>query len=199
MSNPHTLKLVLLIIIGLFLAALAGIYVKSGGSGNAPTGPIAKKGPRLSAMPGFFLYGQPRDIEDVSFVDGEGKTRSLGEWRGRVVLLNIWATWCPPCRAEMPTLNNLQKTLGSKDFEVVALSVDKGGPDVPRAFLKKTGATALRVYNDRTISVRSKLGLRGYPTTVLIGRDGRELGRLAGPAEWDSPGARTLIENTLKH
>jgi thiol-disulfide isomerase/thioredoxin len=198
MSNPRTLKMVLLIIIGLFLAALAGIYVKSGGFGNAPTGTAAKKGPRLSAMPGFFLYGQPRDIGEVTFVDGKGKTRSLGEWRGKVVLLNIWATWCPPCRAEMPTLNNLQKTLGSDDFEVIALSVDKGGPDVPRAFLKKTGTSALAVYNDKTISVRSKLGLRGYPTTVLIDRDGRELGRLAGPAEWDSDGARKLIKNALK-
>ncbi|HFQ16029.1 MAG TPA: TlpA family protein disulfide reductase [Rhodobacteraceae bacterium] len=198
MSNPRTLKLVLLIIIGLFLAALAGIYVKSGGFGNAPIVSAAKKVPRLSAMPGFFLYGQPRHIDKISFVDGKGQPRTLDEWRGKVVLLNIWATWCPPCRAEMPTLNNLQKTLGSDDFEVIALSVDKGGPDVPRAFLKKTGSTALKVYNDKTISVRSKLGLRGYPTTLLIGRDGRELGRLAGPAEWDSAGARKLIENALK-
>lgn len=196
-SNPdHKPRLPVMIIIAALLAVLAAlalIYVKNTPGGNVQ---IAG-GSAPSPMKGFLRYDEPKEIAEFEFTDGKGSTLSLKQWKGRVVLLNIWATWCPPCRAEMPTLNNLQKQMGSEDFEVVALSIDKGGPHVPAGYLKKHGFDALKVYNDRKIKVRRKLGLPGYPTTILIGRDGREIGRLAGPAEWDSEGAKTLVREAL--
>lgn len=176
------------------LAALGLIYVK-----NTPRGNVQIAGNSApSPMPRFLRHAEPQQIPDIAFVDQSGQALSLKDWRGRVVLLNIWATWCPPCRAEMPTLDNLQKEMGGADFEVIALSIDKGGPDVPAKFLKKLGFSSLKVYNDRKIKVRRALRLPGYPTTILIDRQGREVGRLAGPAEWDSDGAKALINEVMQ-
>ncbi len=176
------------------LAVLGLIYVKNTLGGNVQITGYAASSP----MKGFLLHTQPQEIPDIAFVDKDGKNLSLKEWHGRVVLLNIWATWCPPCRAEMPTLNNLQKEMGNDAFEVMALSIDKGGPDIPAKFMKKHGFSNLKVYNDKKIKVRRALKLRGYPTTILIDRNGKEVGRLAGPAEWDSEGAKTLIRKALE-
>lgn len=175
------------------LAVLGLIYVK-----NAPRGNVQiAGGSAASPMKGFLRYAKPKPMKEVSFVNQAGEALTLKDWRGRVVLLNIWATWCPPCRAEMPTLNRLQEQMGSDDFEVVALSIDKGGPSVPAEFMKKNGFTALKIYNDKKIKVRRSLHLPGYPSTLLIDREGREIGRLAGPAEWDSEGAKKLIRQAL--
>ena len=186
----------ILIVIAAFLAVLAVlglIYVKNTTQGNVQVAGTAASSP----MKGFLRHAKPQEIPDIAFVDAGGSPLSLKDWKGRVVLLNIWATWCPPCRAEMPTLNNLQKQMGGEKFEVVALSIDKGGPQVPAKFLKKHGFSELKVYNDSKIKVRRALKLAGYPTTMLIDSNGREVGRLAGPAEWDSEGAKTLVREAL--
>jgi len=196
-TNPETKSrrplLIGIAVLMAILAALALIYVKNPLRGNVQIG----AGTASTVMKGFLQYSKPQPLPEIAFVDRDGKPLSLSQWRGRVVLLNIWATWCPPCRAEMPTLNNLQQQMGSDDFEVVALSIDKGGPDVPADYMKKFNFSALKIYNDSKIKVRRALKLRGYPTTLLIDRQGREIGRLAGPAEWDSPGAKTLINQAL--
>lgn len=175
------------------IAILALLYVNSTRQGNGQYQQVKQK----RGMAKFVRHESPKAIKTFNFVDNSGKTRTLADWKGRVVLLNLWATWCPPCRAEMPTLNRLQQEMGSDDFEVVALSVDKGGLKVPRKFMKENGFAALKIYNDKKITVRRALGVRGYPMTVLISRDGLEIGRLTGPAEWDSDEAKKLVREAL--
>ena len=151
------------------------------------------KGP----MAAFLVKADRPPVPDLVFTDSSGSEVNLSKWRGRVVLLNLWATWCAPCRKEMPTLNEVQKQLGSKDFEVVALSVDRKGLDASSAFLKETGADALGLYIDETTTSLSALQALGLPATLLIDRRGREIGRLLGPAEWNSAEAIALMRAAL--
>ncbi|MFQ5566596.1 MAG: TlpA family protein disulfide reductase [Paracoccaceae bacterium] len=114
------------------------------------------------------------------------------------MLLNIWATWCAPCLREMPTLDRLQAQLGGPDFEVVALSIDRAGLKVVQNFYEKVGIQHLAMYIDSTGKGVRKLGISGLPTTFLIDRAGRELGRLIGPAEWDSSEMVAFIRKQLE-
>ena len=133
----------------------------------------------------FVLYGAPKPVPDLGFEDGLGKALRLADFRGRVVVLNLWATWCLPCRKDMPTLDRLQAQLGGSAFEVVAVSVDRGGMKVVDPFLREIGIAHLAKYLDPGGEVPGRLGAFGLPTTLLIDRQGQELGRLVGPAEWD--------------
>ena len=136
---------------------------------------------------GMPLHAEPREMPEISFEDETGERRDLSAWRGKVVLLNVWATWCGPCRREMPTLDRLQDRLGSPAFEVVALSIDRAGPDVVRRFYDEIAIKHLEILVDRRGVAARSLGIPGLPTTLLIDRQGRELARLVGPAEWDTP------------
>jgi thiol-disulfide isomerase/thioredoxin len=148
-------------------------------------------------MAAFVFKKSPELLPDVTFLDGNGKERQLKEWRGKVVLLNLWATWCIPCRKEMPGLDRLQTELGSDQFEVVAVSADKTGVEGARKFLGQVKSERLAVYADPGIRITSTLKAVGMPATILIDRDGREIGRLVGPAEWDSKDAKALIAAAL--
>ncbi len=128
----------------------------------------------------------------IQFEDADGRSRSLSDFRGKIVLLNIWATWCVPCRKEMPTLDRLQTALGGADFEVVALSIDRR-MDVVRKFFADVGIQKLAMYLDSSAKATRQLGAVGLPTTLLVDREGREVGRLIGPAEWDSPDIAAFI------
>ena len=128
---------------------------------------------------------------------GQASAR-CSDWRGKVVLLNLWATWCAPCRKEMPSLDRLQAELGSDKFEVVAVSVDKTGIDGAKKFLDQIKVEKLGVYADPSVRLGSALKAIGMPSTVLIDREGREIGRLVGPAEWDSDEAKHLIQAALR-
>jgi thiol-disulfide isomerase/thioredoxin len=131
--------------------------------------------------------GKPKPLPELQFQDGAGRARSLAEFRGKVVLLNVWATWCAPCREEMPALDRLQAKLGGPDFEVVALSIDQQGAQAVRKFFDEVGVKSLRLYVDPSAQAGFKLATVGLPTTVMVDRAGREAGRRVGPAEWDSP------------
>jgi thiol-disulfide isomerase/thioredoxin len=130
---------------------------------------------------------EPRPVPELRFQDARGKPMSLADFRGKVVLLNLWATWCTPCRIEMPALDRVQQQLGGPGFEVVALSIDRGGPDAVRPFYDEIGIRALAIYVDPSTEAMTKLKAIGIPTTLLIDREGRELWRKTGPAEWDGP------------
>ncbi|MGH6880204.1 TlpA family protein disulfide reductase [Hypericibacter sp.] len=145
----------------------------------------------------FVLYDAARPLPEIRFEDAEAKPLSLTDFRGKVVLLNIWATWCGPCRKEMPTLDRLQAKLGGADFEVVALSIDEGGPDVVRKFYAEIGIRQLPIYMHPSGATPQALGVVGIPTTLLIDRRGQELGRLVGPAEWDAPEMISLLESVI--
>lgn len=156
------------------------------------------KGFKFGPMVAFVTKKTPEALPDIAFNDGTGKELKLSDFKGRTILLNLWATWCAPCREEMPALNRLQQELGSDAFEVVALSLDRQGLEASKKFLDEVKATALKPYIDATAKQGTALKLVGMPTTILINKDGLEVGRLAGPAEWDSEDAKALIQNAMK-
>jgi thiol-disulfide isomerase/thioredoxin len=164
-------------------------------AGRAGAGPLA--GLNKAAMAAFLVRPKPLELPDIAIADAKGESKPLGDWRGKVVLLNIWATWCHPCREEMPTLDKLEATLGGADFEVVAVNIDKGGDAKAKTFLQETGVTHLALYTDPTAKLFGALKAVGMPTTLLIDREGREIGRLVGPADWDSPQADALIRAAI--
>jgi thiol-disulfide isomerase/thioredoxin len=145
----------------------------------------------------FAIHDTPQPVPDISFQDGNGQPRTLAAFSGKVVLLNIWATWCAPCRQEMPTLDRLQAELGGPEFEVVALSMDRKGPKVVTKFFGEVGVKHLALNIDTSSKAMFTLGAFGLPLTLLIDRQGREVGRVVGPAEWDSPEMVAFIRNRI--
>jgi thiol-disulfide isomerase/thioredoxin len=172
-------------------AAMAGLVAVAFGLPAVAAGdrPSYNRG----TMTAFVMRKEPVALPDIAFKDGEGNPVTLADWRGRVVLINLWATWCAPCRREMPSLARLQDEIGGDDFEVLAISVDRKGAEASAKFLIETGAENLALYVDETFKVARDLKAPGLPVTILVDRQGREIGRLTGPAEWDSEDALSLI------
>ena len=143
----------------------------------------------------------PLKIPDLAFQDAAGNKIALDRFHGRTVLLNLWATWCVPCRKEMPALDALEGKLGGPDFQVVAVNIDTRDPDKPKAFLKGLGVKNLAYYADpsaRTFQDLKAIGRAfGMPTTLLVDPKGCEIGTIAGPAEWASDDAVKLIKAAL--
>jgi thiol-disulfide isomerase/thioredoxin len=143
----------------------------------------------------------PSRVPDLAFKDADGHDKMLADWRGRTVLLNLWATWCVPCRREMPALDALQAKLGGPDFEVVAINIDTRDPGKPLAFLKDVGIGHLAYYTDQSAHVFEDLKEAGkafgMPTTVLVDRAGCEIGNMAGPAEWASDDGVKLVSAAI--
>lgn len=144
----------------------------------------------------FMELAQPRPLPELDFFNGGGRAIDFSQFRGKLVLLNVWATWCLPCREEMPALDRLQARLGGVDFEVVALSIDQAGLKVIREFYDEMKLTHLAIFVDPVMSVNPKLGIVGIPTTLLIDPSGKEIGRIVGPVEWDS---RAVIKAIQRH
>ena len=200
-------------LIGAALAAaalgFAAVYVTQGSPDNEKGAEKSGSAAPAPAKPGttgggggdlvaFVHKKPPAELADVSFNDEAGAKTTLAAFKGRVILLNLWATWCLPCRHEMPSLDRLQKEMGSDQFEIVALSLDRAGKDVARKFFDEIKIEHLKLYIDPTMKAGNGLRAVGMPTTILIGKDGKELGRLPGPAEWDSAAAKALIAEALK-
>jgi len=191
------------------LAVLAGIYGivhLRGNPGAAACRPAVETAQRLAPL----VHGEVAaltvaqtafQVPDLSFKDAEGHDRSLKDWRGRTVLLNLWATWCVPCRREMPALDALEGKLGGAGFEVVAVNIDTRDPHKPLAFLKDVGIKKLAYYSDQSAHVYEDLKTAGkafgMPTTMLIDRAGCEIGTMAGPAEWASDDGVKLVSAAI--
>jgi thiol-disulfide isomerase/thioredoxin len=143
----------------------------------------------------------PFRLPNLAFKDAQGRDVMLADWRGRSILLNLWATWCVPCRREMPALDALQAILGGPDFQVVAVNIDTRDPQKPLAFLKEVGITHLAYYSDPSARIFEDLKAAGkafgMPTTVLIDRSGCEIGTMAGPAEWASDEGVKLVHAAM--
>lgn len=170
------------------IATLGAAALVAGGVGTY----LSLKRPAVAKTEGSMrLHAAPRALPAPAFEDGKGRPVRLADFRGKAVLLNVWATWCPPCREEMPSLDRLQKALGGPTFEVVALSIDSGGAAVVESFYKEAGIGSLAIFVDPTMRAP------GVPTTLLIDAEGRELGRHAGPAAWDNPDVIKLISTHL--
>jgi thiol-disulfide isomerase/thioredoxin len=190
--------------IGLAAILVAGsvlylLRAPSGNSGLAPaaaaTSPLA--GLNKGEMAAFNPAGELKALPALGFKDADGKPLGLSAWHGKVVLLNLWATWCQPCRREMPALDQLKAAMPAQEFDVVALSTDRGSLDKSKKFWTETGVKSLQLYQDSGDAMRN-LGIVGLPTTLLIDRQGREIGRLIGPAEWSSADAKALLMAALK-
>jgi thiol-disulfide isomerase/thioredoxin len=200
-------------VIGAALAAVAGIagaalYGGSGG-GNGRKAEcraaqaIAERVKPLAKgeVAALQVAREPSQPADFSFNGPEGRAVTLADFRGRTVLLNLWATWCVPCRKEMPALDGLQAKLGGEDFEVVAVNMDNRNLDKPKAWLAENGIRRLGFYADPDGKVFQALRTQGQstglPTTVLVGADGCVIAHLAGPAEWASDDAVTFVKAAL--
>ncbi|WP_331374762.1 TlpA family protein disulfide reductase [Sinorhizobium chiapasense] len=186
-SAPRRRLLLLLVAVG--FGGLAGTFMFRA----APVGPALEGVPK-----GFVLSDVPRPVPEVQFTDGEGRPHTLADFRGKVVLLNVWATWCLPCRKEMPTLDRLQAALGGQNFEVVALSIDRQGAEAVRTFYSEIGVRNLALHVDASGRALSALAALGLPTTILIDAEGRELRRLMGPAEWDAPDMVAFLKSIVE-
>ncbi|AXS38745.1 TlpA disulfide reductase family protein [Breoghania sp. L-A4] len=192
------------------IMGLAAIYVIGRGDGNgadvaqcAEALETAKAIAPLATgeVAAFLPAAKALSVAELTFKDGEGAQKTLGDFEGQTVLLNLWATWCAPCRKEMPALDRLQQEMGGDDFSVVAVNVDSRNPQRPREFLKEINVTNLEHYSDETMGVFNemrKLGrATGLPSTMLIDGKGCEIGSMYGPAEWDSADALALIRAAI--
>jgi thiol-disulfide isomerase/thioredoxin len=206
--------------IALVAGALAGavaVYVRENHLGNAPPPPAAvadsKDDVACAAKAGTAkkiaaaATGQvaallpadpPQSLKTLAFDGPDGKPMTLADHSGKTLLVNLWATWCAPCRAEMPALDTLQKEMGGDRFEVVAVNVDTGDAAKPKKFIEETGVTNLALYREPTLTLFDTVKKRGLalglPVTMLVDGEGCLLGHMNGPAEWSSPDAKRLIE-----
>ena len=186
----------------LLLAGGYGLYAQEepkaiGPAGTAELPDRVTRALATGTLAAFVVHPEPKPVGEISFEDDKQNPLSLAQWKGRVVLVNLWATWCAPCRKEMPELAELQQRLGSEDFEVVAISLDRLGAEVARPFLETVGAEALKLYLDPSTKVLAAFKAVGLPASILIDRSGREIGRRFGPADWSAPEALRLIETAI--
>jgi thiol-disulfide isomerase/thioredoxin len=190
------------------LAAVYGITMFLGNrAGDAQCTPAVATAGRVAPLArgevaGVVVASRPLRLPDLAFRDGSGSEHHLAEWRGRTVLLNLWATWCIPCRKEMPALDELQAKLGGPPFEVVAINIDTRDPEKPKSFLKDANLTRLNYFSDQKAKVFQDLKAigraLGMPTSVLVDPQGCEIATIAGPAEWASDDALKLVTAALK-
>ncbi|MCA8833593.1 MAG: TlpA family protein disulfide reductase [Proteobacteria bacterium] len=151
----------------------------------------------VDEMAGFQVLTPPISTEGLEFLDKDGQSLELSAFRGRVVLINFWATWCAPCLAEMPSLNRLQIALGGKDFQIITIATGRNASTDIDSFFTNQNITHLTRYRDPNLRLALALGAGSLPTTVLMDRDGSIIARLQGEADWDSEAARLLIERLV--
>jgi thiol-disulfide isomerase/thioredoxin len=219
------LRPVLLALVAGLAAGAVAVYVTGGPSGNIPgAAPVAATPPqgaeadiaacaakteRANALAAsakgevaaMLPANPPQSLASLRLNDPSGAATTLGSMSGKVLLVNLWATWCAPCRAEMPALDALQKEMGGAEFEVVAVNVDTGDDVKPKKFLAETGIENLAYYRENTLAFFNALKKRGLalglPVTLLVDRDGCLLANMNGPAEWASDDARALVRAAL--
>ena len=165
------------------LPVLAILGLLAGGTTLAAEAPIETKA--------------PEPLPALTFQTMDGQEASLADFAGKVVVLNLWATWCAPCREEMPSLDRLQTRFADRDLVVLALSVDRAGPERVQQFLDEIGVKQLHVYRDPKAAATRAVRVPGLPATLLVDRRGNEVGRVLGIAEWDGPAAVQAIEKLL--
>src|SRR5271166_4140961 len=173
----------------LAFASLLLLILAGGGSAAEDDPDVSERVPLGEFIPASPLLPAPA----ISFVDLAGNTVSLSEFTGKIVLVNLWATWCEPCLREMPSLERLQSRLGER-IAVLAVSEDRGGNKAVEPFIAKLGLKSVKIYIDPKSEVGHSFAVRGLPTSFLINREGKVLGRVEGAAEWDSPKILGVLE-----
>lgn len=196
-ATPHRLVVKLVILAAVAIAATVLIALGFEYRRQALSPQVTVGEPAATNPLELSVFDQPRDAPEIRFLDEHGQDLSLADFRGRVVLLNVWATWCVPCRREMPALDRLQAKLGGNEFLVIPLSVDREGVAAVKRFYQDLGLQKLEIYADPSGKGSRALAIPGVPTTLLIDRQGREIARKMGAAEWDAPEMVARIERTI--
>jgi thiol-disulfide isomerase/thioredoxin len=193
--------------IGLAFAALLYGAISLTANAVGASGPVAEltaadraslEQLRSGDMAKLVVHQEPRDRIDGTFRDLYGNALTLADYSGKVVLLNVWATWCPPCRAEMPSIDRLAGEMKGEDFAVIPLSTDRGGPERVARFFEDIQVRNLKVIHDRTQAVSRQAGVLGLPVTLILDRHGREIARLIGDADWDTHEARAILRRIIE-
>ena len=173
----------------LFIAVLV-----SAGFGSTLSTSLADSGPPIEGqVQNYEAFAEPLDTSDVTVLAKDGSAASLDQFKGKFIVLNFWATWCAPCRAEMPMLEELQVELGGDDFEVVTLATGRNSPAGIVKFFAEAGITTLPRHQDPKQALAREMAVLGLPITVILDREGREIARLQGDAEWNSDSAKAIL------
>jgi thiol-disulfide isomerase/thioredoxin len=193
------------------LIGFAGVYGIGGLNRNATGDPACRRAVDLARKLAPLAHGEvaaitmataPLRLPDLAFEDGAGKPKKLSDWRGRTLLVNLWATWCVPCRKEMPALESLQTRLGGPNFEVVAINIDTRDHEKAKNFLREANLTRLGYFSDQNAKVFQDLKAvgraLGMPTSILVDGQGCEIGTIAGPADWASDEAIKLVTAAIQ-
>ncbi|MFI5014019.1 MAG: redoxin family protein [Hyphomicrobiales bacterium] len=206
MKTNSARRIGILALAGMSLAAAGAFYATRGASGNSVCTAARLTAERLKPLAAGEVAAM-RILDDpvpapnlVFFADG-GTPKKLADFQGKTVLVNLWATWCIPCRQEMPALDRLEGTLGSTKFQVVPINIDQRNPDKPRAFLQEAGVKHLAYFYDQSVTVfqdlKASAKVEGLPVSMLVGADGCALGIINGPADWGSADAAALVRAAL--
>ena len=188
--KPRLIIILLVLMGGAFI-----LYLNQGGESKSPNQQTELVAPQ--GLKNFVIHGQKRALPDLKLQFEDGKTGGLARFEGEVLVLNLWATWCAPCRKEMPQLDALQAYFDGRAVRVIALTLDRGTGDKPKEFLQELGVKHLTWVHDGSYKSARALGLIGLPTTLIIDTEGYEIGRLAGEADWNSAAVHQLIEQVL--
>lgn len=181
----------------LLALAAAAAYVMRGG-GESDSAAPAFESLLVGEMSVFELApGRPEMPRDVVFEGPDGPV-GFEDFRGQVLLVNLWAEWCAPCIEELPTLEALEASAGGADFRVLPISLDRAPVTQAQAVMRNYGVTGLATLADREMALMDRLGIIGLPATFLVDREGREIGRQIGPADWSSEAARALVAAALR-
>ncbi|WP_134724435.1 TlpA disulfide reductase family protein [Paracoccus luteus] len=164
----------------------------AGGAQAAQPGPVDWQAARDAGLPKL-VESSPAPVPDVPFSDIDGGTHSLADYRGKLLLVNFWATWCAPCREEMPSLDALQRQMGDEDFAVLTIASGRNPPPAIRKFFEESAITDLPTLTDPTMALARAFGVMAMPVSVLVDADGNEIARMSGDADWASPAALALI------
>ncbi len=195
--SPFSLALAALLYGAICLTANAGA-TDLGAAGLSAADRATLKELRGGDMAKLIVHDVPRDRIAETFRDLYGNPITLADYSGKVVLLNIWATWCPPCRAEMPSLDRLAGEMEGPDFALIALSTDRGGVERVAQFFDEMQIENLDIMHDRSGNFGRQAGVLGLPVTLLLDREGREIGRILGEADWNSPEAKAILNRVIE-
>ncbi|WP_353181357.1 TlpA disulfide reductase family protein [Bosea sp. (in: a-proteobacteria)] len=202
MTSGKKIGLALGVVAALGLAGVAAFYSGLGDAGNGSCSAAAKTAARMAPLAkgevaAVEIRSRPEPAPELSFTGPDGKPLTLADFRGRTVLVNLWATWCAPCLKEMPALDALEKAMGGPDFAVVAINIDTRNLDKPKAWLAENRVTALPFYGDPQAAtfqaLRKAHKVEGMPVSIIVDGSGCELGIIQGPADWASADSKALM------